>query len=143
LAAVAKLVIEAKELAFDSFGSGATLVVMLVREAPNEAIEVGATFALTTAAKPAAALVKIFAEAGSAPPLAAASLDKADALLTKDPVELIAIEAKKAPYAAAAGSVVVILEVGEVNGSGAESRLKPAGKPAATATVAFAWETAA
>ena len=65
------------------------------------------------------------------------------ALLTNDPVEFKATEANKAPIAAAAGSEVVIFEVGEVNGSGADRRLKPGGKPRATATVAFATAIAA
>ena len=70
---------------------------MFVKEAPKEVNEAGATLALTTAANEDAALVKRLADAGNAPLLAAASFDKAEAFDTKEPVELMAIEANNAP----------------------------------------------
>ena len=143
LEATAKLLIKVKDEALASFGSGATALVKFVNVAPREVRAEGATFELTTAANEAAEETSKFADAGKAPLLEAASFAKAEALETKDPVPLMAIEAKKAPYAAAAGSVVVIFEVGDVKGSGAVNRLNPGGKPAATATVALATDMAA
>jgi len=96
-----------------------------VKEAPKEVIDAGATLALITEDNEAAEAFNRFADAGNAPPFFAASEDKLLAFEISEPVEFIAKEAKKAPYAAAAGSVVVILDVGEVRGSGAESKLTP------------------
>jgi hypothetical protein len=97
LEAVACVLIAACEAGLANFGSGTTAFVKLVKDAPKEVNEAGATLALTTAAKEEAALVRREADAGKAPLFAAASLDKAVAFETKEPVELKAIDANKAP----------------------------------------------
>ena len=73
----------------------------------------------------------------------AASVASPVEVASKEPVLDNSIEVSIADNKAALESVVVILEVGLVNGAGAPSKLALAGNPNDTATVALATEMAA
>ena len=97
LADTARLIMDANEEAFANLGSGTTALVKFVKEAPKEVKEAGATLALTIALKVAAEVVNKLADAGKEPLFAAASLDNEVALEIKEPVELMAKDARNAP----------------------------------------------
>jgi len=83
------------------------------------------------------------ADPGKAPLLAAASVAKPLTVDNNEPLLDSSSEVNNADNKAIVGSVVVILDVGLVNGAGAVSKLTPGGRPKDTATVALATETAA
>ena len=143
LAAVAWVLIEAKEAGLDNVGSGFTLLTKVVNEVETLVKEAGATFWLMTLLSWAVAEVINAADAGNAPLFAAASVAKPETVANNEPLLDNSKEVNKADNNATLESVVVILEVGLVKGAGAVSKLTPGGKPKETATVALACATAA
>ena len=143
LAAVAWVLIEAKEAGLESVGSGFTLLTKVVNELETLVKEAAATFWLMTLLSWAVAEMINAADAGNAPLFAAASVAKPDTVANNEPLLDNSKEVNKADNNATLGSVVVILEVGLVKGAGAVSKLAPGGKPKETATVALACATAA
>ena len=138
LAAVAWVLIEAKEAGRANAGSGFTLLTKVVNELETLVKEAAATFWLMTLLSWAVAEMINAADAGNAPLFAAASVAKPETVANNEPLLDNSKEVNKADNNAALGSVVVILEVGLVKGAGAVSKLVPGGKPKETATVALA-----
>jgi len=141
--ATAMVLIAAKEEALAKVGSGFTLLTNVLRDEETDVKEAAATFWLITELNCAVAEVIKAADAGKAPLLAAASVAKPLTVDNKEPLLDNSSEARRPDIKAVLGSVVVIFDVGLVNGAGAVSKLAVGGRPKDTATVALATDTAA
>lgn len=141
--ATAMVLIAAKEAALVKVGSGFTLLTSVLSDEDTEVKEAAATFWLITELNCEVAEEIKAADAGKAPLLAAASDAKPLTVDNKEPLLDNSSEVRRPDNKAALGSVVVIFDVGLVNGAGAVSKLAVGGRPKDTATVALATDTAA